>query len=215
MTPALARTPDQVRADLHEEMRWFSAAAKEAEKRWVKVAYTVREIRDGQYWREWGFETFDQWLAEDCASCRRTIYSLLTVVDRLGALPPAEMEKIGRSKLYELARVAKDKPDDLPALLAQVQAEPEMSVEAVKDAVARSLYGLHHGNGKLVRLEFVVPEEDEETVQQALLVARVLSGIADDSPAANGLLLACIASDFLSGAEQSEILSEIEEAQDG
>lgn len=207
----LARTPDQVRADLHEEIRWFSAAAKEAEKRWVKIAYTVREIRDGQYWRAWEFSNFDQWLAADCGTCRRTIYSLLTVVDRMD-LPVLEMERIGRSKLYELARVAKDKPKDLPALLARVQADPDLTVEQIKIEVAVLLSGTHQGSRKWVAYTVIVPEDESQVVEQAFLVARVMSGIAEDTPAANGALLVALAQEFLEGSEQIEILEQIEEA---
>lgn len=210
MTIAISRA-DAVRAQLLSDLEWFRNVTREGEKNWMRVAKNVALIRDNEWWRHWksksskkSFTSFHDWLQHDAGPTRSTCYHLLDVAGNLKSLSQKQKESLGKSKCYELARVAREKPKLLASTIAKAE---KVTVDEVKKIVSATLAGHHLEASKFVRMEFLLPPDDAKNIRLALVVAANMEGkpMPMETTVQAGYRLAEICQEFLTGEKQIQV----------
>jgi hypothetical protein len=223
-TAVVKISKDTAREIIKRDLRWLQQTIGEGERRWMRLASAVTMVKTQGWWRGWedakgeAFKTFDDWLAVDCADLARSkVYALIGVVENLaGEVSEKRLEEIGRSRAYELSRLAKEKPKALPALLEQLKKDPEMSVAQVKGAVAAALEGRHLDSGKYQQFELSVPIEDVPTVKKCFALMQAQHGGKNpDGASALGRRLVDLCMYYLSAPAHKDLLKQMEAKEEG
>jgi hypothetical protein len=213
-------SPDELRALLREDTAWARANQREREWRDLRIAWSILRIRDKMCWREWQsaetkkkFETFTQWLAEECQiGGRSKVYDLMGVVENL-KLPPEKLLEFGKTKCYELVKVAKNRPKQLAKMVSYLEKNPELPVDEVKQSVANVLSGQAMGSRKFVRVELLVAQDAIPTFRKGIAVMQAISPVSEPQSAiGQGLLLSKVCQEYLSGKVETKVLKELEAA---
>ena len=213
-------SPEKLRELLLEDAKWSRENDREREWRDLRMAWSTLQIRDNAWWRQWvsketkkKFVTFTQWVEEECQfGGRSKVYSLMDIVENL-KLPPEKLMEFGKTKCYELARVARNKPKALARTITYLQNNPELSVDEVKQSVANVLAGQAMGSRKFVSIELTVPQDEVVYIRKALAVMQAITPAKEPETAVGmGLLAARICQEYLSGKVETKVLKELEAA---
>jgi hypothetical protein len=204
---------------VREHVASLQKALTEVETRWMQLADAVYEIQLKGYWRLYSdvkgarYPTFEAWIDAECTVKHSTVFSVLRVRRTLeGKLDRSAIEKLGRSRCYELVKVAESKPRELQPLVDKLLSN-EWTYQQTKQAVANVVRGFHYDNQGFKVLEFYVPAADIESVEQAILVCQATEPCQNpDSEAARGIHLVSICQEFLLDPNNSDVLKQILEA---
>jgi hypothetical protein len=81
------------------------------------------------------------------------------------------IEKLSRSRCYELLKVAESKPTELQPLIEKTLSK-QWSIQETKQPVSNALRGFYYDDQGFKYLGFFVPRADLEVVENALLVCQ-------------------------------------------
>lgn len=208
--------PEVVRQRIKETREWIARIGKEAQKRWMRLGSDLQIVRDKVLWKDWRdgkgrkFPTFDDYVQSEVGVSKSKVYYLLSVADNL-KLPPARLEDLGKTKCYELARVAQERPKEFPRILQRIEKDPEMTVNEVRDIVESAIAGraVEH----YTRLDFAVKEGDVQTIVEALAVMQAQEPVENsDSASGRGVHLVNICREYLTDEEAIEVLKGLKKA---
>jgi hypothetical protein len=208
-----------LRQQVREHVASLQKALAEVETRWMQLADAVYEIQLKGYWRLYSdskgasYPSFDAWIDAECTVKHSTVFSVLRVRRTLdGKLDRNTIERLGRSRCYELVKVAESKPRELQPLVDKVLSS-EWTCQQTKQAVANVVRGFHYDDGGFKILEFHIPAADVETVEQAILVGQATEPCQNpDSEAARGIHLVSICQEFLLDPNNSDVLKQFRQA---
>jgi hypothetical protein len=217
-------TPGELRRRVREDSAWIQKSESEREWREIRLAHTVKEIRDEGYWKEWKredgdkFKSFNDWLETECTIGKRTkVYELIGIVERLPGISMQRMMSMGKTACASIARVGRHKPSQVAKVIEHVEealarGEP-LSAEEVKQVAENVIAGQNPGSQRYMHMEFMVPMDQEHIVRKALAVMDLQHPVEDpESPLGMGLSLVKIAAEYLSGNLETRILKDLEKA---
>jgi hypothetical protein len=219
MTEAIVKV-EEVRAEIKDLVKWFKDNSSLGQKKWMRLAHLLRDVRDNQMWKEWKagsgkkFSTFDDYVEGEVGISKSKAYYMLDVVDHLkGKMSAKDMEQIGKTACYELARVGKDKPKAFDRVLAKVKKNPDMPIGQIKNIVSAALEGRALDTNDYERVEFLVKEADYLTVVKALTVMQTDDPVErPDGPFGRGVHLVSMSQEILSDEHYKAILRKLEKA---
>jgi hypothetical protein len=207
-----------LRQQIRDEAAWFKTTGGEAQKRWMKLAHLLCTARNSSAWKDWKkkdgkcFQTFDDYIETEVGVSKSKGYMMMDVVDHL-KLPAPKLEELGKTRCYELARAAREKPKSFGRVLEKVRKNPEMTVGEVKTLVDAHIAGRSLHTERYARIEFVVKDDDMQTVEEALAVMQAQEPVdIPDSAFGRGVHLISIAQEYLSGEEETKILKELKKS---
>jgi hypothetical protein len=182
----------------------------------VRVANQIIRIRDNKlfiYRRDpktrKAFTTFTAYLRSRAHGSRSSVYRFLGVKKHLGDVPSETLEKFGQTKCYELAKVARDKPD----LLGNFLKDTAVPLYTLKQQVTNVLAGHHFDSGAYERIEFAVKTEDVLFISKGLAVLQSMEAVEDPETAVGrGKHLVSVFQEFLSVPAHAKVLRKLEEA---
>lgn len=218
MTTSLTKQePGKVRRQLLADLEWLRLAGKQAEKVWMRAAHAVYLIQRNQWWRKWRnqetnkiFQDFDEWIRSDCGMARGKVYNLLDVKKNL-KLPARTLEMIGQSRCYELARLARHKPRQLPKMVERIRKNPELTHREVHRMVSTAIEG-RADTVNYTQFEIAANSHDATEIRRALLVMQQISPVnRPDTEAGMGTHFANICREFLSTEEAQRVQKELDE----
>lgn len=211
-----------IRKEIHELRDWFKSSSAEGQRKWMRMGKLLVKVREEGYWKEWKgpkgerYTLFDDYMELEVGISKSKGYALLSVIDYL-KLPAAKLEELGKSKCYELARLAREKPKSLGHVLERIEKESQkgpISIERVKTMVSVTLEGSHLPNGHYVTLDFLLREGDQfGVVSRALQVLQAEEPV--ESPtgsAARGVHLVSLCQEFLTEESHKKTEKQLEKA---
>lgn len=140
----------------------------------LQMGKVLLEIRSGEYYKIWGFDTFSQWAHSEPVGLRFSRVHYLLKIARMAQIcriPDETMEKLSLSSLRTATSLlGKKHPDDIVALLTN----PKVSNDGIRNRVNKTLDRPPVGSYTYT----VRGEENIRTVERALRRAkanRVLS----------------------------------------
>ena len=214
MVPTITKKPEEIRAQVKEEAEWFRVTGREAQRRWMKLGNLLQVVRDRVLWKDWKangktFQTFDHYVEEEVGVSKSKVYMMLGVVDHLSKkLSHTRMEELGKTRCYELARLAAERPKQLDRVLQKVENNPNIPVNEVRDIVEAAIE--NRAYERFQRLEFAVKEGDVATVIEALAVMQAGEPVENpDSASGRGVHLVNVCREYLSGEEETRVLKEL------
>jgi hypothetical protein len=167
----------------------------------------LREYRSGGYFREDGFKTFDEAIEawKDSGQVdfgARQARHLVAIVDMVEALNigPAEVGKIGMSKLREIASL-KDPKDQL-ALLGKADQVSVGDIQREAKAIRDKAAG--RDTDPLDPITLLMTETQKTFYSECIEHGRLLSGLDKDKVPDVAVLVDVILADWMSGAAQVE-----------
>ena len=211
---------EEVRAEIKDLVKWFKENSSLGQKKWMRLAHLLRDVRDNQMWKEWKagsgkkFATFDDYVEGEVGISKSKAYYMLDVVDHLKSQMSArDMEQIGKTACYELARVAKDKPKAFDRVLAKVKKNPDMPIGQIKNIVSAALEGRALDAGDYERVEFLVKGADYLVVMKALTVMQTDDPVErPDGPFGRGVHLVSMCQEILSDEHYRAIYKKLDKA---
>lgn len=151
------------------------------------------EISRKNYWSEWGFKTFDEYIEKELEFKRRKAFYLIIIYEKfvieLG-LPLKELRNIEWSKAKELLKVITK--ENYKSLFAECK---KKSVVEIHDMVLK-MRGKSTAivSESFIPVHFSLTKEQSDNVEHALKIASEMAGSEK-----RGNLLDLIATDFLAG----------------
>jgi len=219
--PTLAKVDaDKIRSEIQAIAGELERTRMEAETKIVRLANLVYEVQRHQLFRQWNdaatgkpFTTFDTWIKAEVKQSKVQVYRLIGVREHLKDVPDETLEKLGNSKCFELARVAKSKPSFVPRLLKELEKRPDMPVYELQQRVSSMLSDGRYDSKAYERYTFAVRVEDVPFVEKALLVENSIEPVTHfDSDSGRGSLLVAICQDFITDEHNRKRLAQLEEA---
>ena len=209
--------PKVVRRQLLKDIEWVKAVSKEGETGWIRMANSAWLIRKNRWWQKWKnpethklFHSFNDWMENDCGQARSSIYNLLDIKDNL-KLPAKTLEMLGRSRCYELAKLARHRPKMLPKIVEKIRKNPSIPHVEVKQIVTDALAG--RTGDRHVLVEFSVKREDIADVNKALLVAQAIEPVErPESQGGKGVHFMSILQEYLGLPEVEKVVKELEKS---
>ena len=170
---------------------------------YLETGQLLRETHENQYWRGWGYDSFEQYAETELRMRRRKAYYLISVADAFHrlAIQPAEREGITLSNAVEIAAATRDRETGQPIDITPERREELL--EAARTQTTRELrQTLREERGlppaEFVACNFAVQPEQKIVVDQALEAVRVAAGAREDE-LSRGRLLELMAADYLAG----------------
>lgn len=218
MTSLTKQDPSKVRRQLLADMEWLRKAGKQAEKVWMRAAHAVYLIQRNQWWRTWrnqethkAFQDFDEWIRSDCGMARGKVYNLLDVKKNL-KLPARTLEMIGQSRCYELARLSRHKPRQVPKMVERIRRNPELTHREVRRMVSTAIEG-RADTTNYIHFEIVANTHDATEIRRALLVMQQISPVdRPDTEIGMGTHFTNICREFLGTEEAQSVQKELDVA---
>src|SRR5512139_2243895 len=96
--------------------RRLTTIRQQVDDLFLETGQLLRETHENQYWRGWGFESFESYAETELRMRRRKAYYLISVADAFHrlAIQPAERDGITLSNAVEIAAVTRDRTTGLP-----------------------------------------------------------------------------------------------------
>jgi hypothetical protein len=209
----------RLREQLLKDVAWLNKTVVEQEAVWMRITNVIFRIQEKGYWRQYRsaagkpYPSFDAWIDAECTIKHTAVFSLLRIQRALnGKIDSGTMEKLGKSKCYELAKVAESKPKELRPLVDRILTNG-MTYEETKRAVSNVVEGYHYDFGGFKTFEFRVPVTDAEVVEDAILVCQALEPQQNpDAESARGIHLVSICQEFLLDPNNSGVLKQFRQA---
>lgn len=184
-------------ADLPSEKypEWIRESARKAvlvgDRLGLFQGELLYEIHKKDFWRDWGYPTFDDYISRELEFKTRKAYYLIGLYEKfvveLG-LPLETLAKVPWSKAKEIVSIiTKENAEEM------IRKISVLSLEDIK-AYVKLAKGGKPKNNEIVSKSFKMTKEQSETVETALRVAGDLTGST-----LPGQLLELICADFLSG----------------
>jgi hypothetical protein len=209
----------KLRKEIQDLANDLQGMEKEAEKKLVRLSNLVHEVQKKQLFREWidsvtkkPFKSFEDWIKRDVKQSKSSVYRFIGVKEHL-KLPDATIEKIGKSRCFELVRVAKEKPKMLQRIVKEIEKHPDMPVYAVTQMATQVLSDAHFDSGQYERFTFAVKVEEALDVRRAFMVMQTMEPVKNpESDAGKGMHLVNLCNDFLSRPQERKVLKRLEDA---
>jgi hypothetical protein len=217
--PALVSVKSlEIRKEIKELSTWLLSTHEEAQHKMVRLANLVATVQKKQLWREWKnpktgklFTTFDSWIDIELRQSKASVYRFIGVKEHLD-LPDSTLEMIGKSRCFELVKVAKEKPKLLPRIVQEIKKNPDMPVFTLQQIVTNAIAGHHFDSGEYQRLDFAIKVEDIKEVNQAFMVMQAIEPVKNPEAASGrGLHLVNLCREYLSGKEERKVLKRLED----
>lgn len=213
----LAVAPAQIRNEIRSLTEWLESAKRDVETNLVRLANLAFIVRERRLWSEWqdgktgaAFTSFDQWVRDDLGVSRAHVYRLLSVREHL-SLPAETMQSLGAQRVYDLARLGRDRPQKVKQVIEQFEASPEMTAAEFRELVQANL--TDHKAEKWVWKTICMRESDAHFFDDALAVENAVEPVQQpDTSAGMGTLVIGICEEYLAGEEQKVALEEIQKA---
>src|SRR5437899_7820553 len=220
MTTLAKVDADKIRSEIQAIAGELERTRMEAETKIVRLANLVYEVQRHQLFRQWNdattgkpFTTFDTWIKAEVKQSKVQVYRLIGVREHLKEIPDETLEKLGNSKCFELARVAKSKPSFVPRLLKELEKRPDMPVYELSQRVANILADGRFDSKSYERFTFAVKAEEAVFVEKALMVEHSVEPVAQfDSDSGRGSLLVAICQNFITDENNAKRLEKLEQS---
>lgn len=171
---------------------------------YLETGQLLRETHENQYWRGWGYDSFESYAETELRMRRRKAYYLISVADAFHrlAIQPAEREGITLSNAVEIAAVTRDRTTGLPVDITLERREELLNMARTQTTrelrqnlrEERSL-----GPADFVPCNFAIQPDMAIVINQALEAARVAAGAHEDE-LSRGRLLELICAEYIAGA---------------
>lgn len=164
------------------------------------VAEFLHETKDQEYFRDWGFKSFDDYCDAELDFSSRKARHLVTIFEKFHiecGLPKEEIQKCTWTKLSILKRVAT--PGNARALIDKAKTQ---TVREIQDDVRKRVAN-EKGTDVFKSMTFSLTSDQYEMVSTALEAAKRISGSEK-----TGNLLDLIATDFLASNVGQGIIDE-------
>ena len=191
----------KVLARIDAILRWEQRREQEKEQKFAELGKHLCEVRKHGYWRL-GYKSFEAYLEEKFPDSRRKAYYLMSIHDQLPQLAAPEIEGLGWSKAFELAKVARSEGRgfDSATWLHKAQGSTK---EELKEAVHKYFTGEDFEPYEMVY--FKLFESQLPVVERALYVATRMVG----TERSRGYCLELVCADFLAGRGEESSPEEI------
>lgn len=181
-----------VLAEIDRILAWEAGMEREKDGRFVELGTYLCEVRQQQYWRLEGLESFEAFLETRFPGSRRKAYYLMSIHETLPAEAKPELRQIGWSKSIDLMRVARVEKEKFPCAtwLHMARTSPkEKFHQMVEDHLTA-------GGHEPTELLFIRMYKSQWTVvEDAVAAAQKML----ESGATRGAALELICADFLAG----------------
>jgi hypothetical protein len=202
--------------DLANDLQGIEA---DAEKKLVKLSNLVHRVQKSQCFREWinpktrkPFTSFEDWVRIDVKQSKSSVYRFIGVKEHL-KLSDETIEKIGKSRCFELVRVAKERPKELHKIVREIEKHPDTPVYAVTQMATQVLNDAHFDSGQYEKFSFAVKAEEAQDVRRAFLVMQTMEPVKNpESDSGKGYHLVALCQDFLSRPQERKVLKRLEDA---
>lgn len=208
-----------IRKEIKEIVEELPHIQKQLQQKIVRLSNLVHKVQGGQLFREWinpetkkQYTAFEDWIRVEVKESKASVYRFIGVKEHL-KLPDKTLELIGRSRCFELVRIAKEKPAMLQRFVKAIEKNPELPHFTLQQMVTNALSGSHFDSGEYERLDFAVKIEDMPDVNKALAVMQAMDPVKNpDMPSGRGVHLVNFCNDYLSKKEPREVLKRLEKA---
>jgi hypothetical protein len=209
----------KLRKEIQDLANDLQSIEKEAESKLVRLSNLVHEVQQKQLFREWidsktkkPFKSFEDWIKRDVRQSKSSVYRFIGVKEHL-RLPNATLELIGKSRCFELVKVAKEKPKMLGRIVKEIEKHPDMPVYQVQQMATQVLNDAHFDSGSYERFDFAIRVEDVPDIRKAFAVMQAQEPVKNPEAAAGrGMHLVSLCQDYLSRAPERKVLKRLEEA---
>lgn len=125
---------------------------------WLELGNLCIEIQDDELWREGGYDSFGQWLANACPFCRSYAYAAMTARRELSDVSEDDLRQIPLGNAVTLKQTPRNRRSK--ALIAKAKQQPpkefqqtveEDIPEAHVEVVTMHRFRLTRGAGKTLR----------------------------------------------------------------
>jgi hypothetical protein len=223
-TPEEKRKASRLREEFIGLVAEHQQAMLSAERRMMRMGQLAQQIQDGRLWLFWTskatgrpYRSFDEFLKDaGLGKDRSIVYDAITAAKQLKDLRPSTLEKLGKSKCYELARVRREAPRHFRPVLRTLLEKPELTVKQTKDIAATAIANPNSNEGtkeRWVNMEFLLRDSDAQVVKQALAVCQTLNTLADpDSDYTLGRHLKLICENYLTDEDARRTWKQLDKA---
>lgn len=149
--PVEEQTPEQLREAVESLVTKIHETHWSMGQHFVRLGNALLAIRNKQYWREYGFKNFNEYIGavgEKIDRGRSQLYHTISVSENLlPAVGEDKLVQMGISRATELSRVAKKKNTISQALINKAL-EPGVKLDEVKAAAFAEIHGTPEKKGK-------------------------------------------------------------------